>query len=57
MYELLADKNVDLSTLGFGDNLFIEFDGPRCAIRISVFQEKHYQDSVVIDLKRAFCEP
>lgn len=56
MYELLADKDVDLSALGFGDNLVIEFDSRRCAVRISVFQEKHYQDSVVIDLKCVFCE-
>lgn len=49
-YEHLADKDVDLSRLGFGDNLEFEFDPERCLLRISVFDNGHYQDHLVVDL-------
>lgn len=45
-YELLVEKDVDLSKLGFGDNLVVEFDPERCMLRVSVFEESHFQDEM-----------
>ena len=45
-YELLAEKDVDLSKLGFGDNLVVEFDPEQCKLRVSIFEEGHFQDEV-----------
>ena len=42
-YELLVEKDVDLSKLGFGDNLVVEFDPERCMLRVSVFEESHFK--------------
>jgi len=54
-YELLTDKNVDLSQVGFGDSLMIEFDKEKCYLRVSIFDHDHYQDHFVVDLKDEFC--
>lgn len=52
-YELLVEKDVDLSKLGFGDNLVIEFDPERCMLRVSVFEKGHFQDDVLLCLTTA----
>ena len=49
-YELLAEKDVDLSKLGFGDNLVIEFDPEQCKLRVSIFEEGHFQDDVELSI-------
>ena len=54
-YELLTDKNVDLSRIGFGDSLMIEFDNEKCYLRVSIFDHDHYQDHFVVDLQDEFC--
>lgn len=53
-YEHLIDKDVNLSKLGFGDSLTFDFDQEKCYLRISVFQNGHYQDHFVVDLKDEF---
>jgi len=54
-YEFLTQKDIDLSRLGFGDSLLFEFDKDKCYLRISIFQNDHYQDHFVVDLKDEFC--
>lgn len=53
-YERFADKDVDLSALGFGDNLTIDYDKTCGKLRISVFDRFNYQDGIEIDLVHAF---
>ena len=53
-YEFLGLKYVDLSALGFGDNLMVEYDKETGKVRISVFDNSHYQDHTVVDLKKIF---
>lgn len=55
-YELLVDKDVDLSELGFGDNLTIEFNKEECTVRISVFERYHHKDQIEVNLVDAFVE-
>lgn len=49
-YELLVEKDVDLSKLGFGDNLVIEFDPEQCTLRVSVFEKGHFQDDMKLSV-------
>lgn len=49
-YELLVEKDVDLSKLGFGNNLVIEFDPEQCMLRVSVFEEGHFQDEIELSI-------
>lgn len=49
-YEHLIQKDVDLSCLGFGDSLVFDFNPEKCLLRISVFNDFHFQDDVVVDL-------
>jgi len=50
-YSRIADVDVDLSRIGYGDNLAIDFDPETCSVRISVFDLCHFCGEVVVDLK------
>ena len=54
-YEHLTIRDVDLSKLGFGNSISFEFDKEKCYLRVSIFENDHYQDHFVVDLRDEFC--
>lgn len=53
-YEHLIDKDVDLSAIGFGDCLTFEYNKVKGLLRISIFENSHYQDHIVVNLVDEF---
>lgn len=51
-FQAIADAPVNLTTLGFGDELYFEIDKENCVLRISVFEEGHYCDEMMVDLSQ-----
>ena len=49
-YQVLSDTYLNLSVLGYGDELLIEFNKEECKLRVSIFDENHFQNQIVIDL-------
>lgn len=55
-YIPLTSSPVDLSALGFGDELQIDYDPATGNLRVSVFQNNHWQDEAIIPLPALFQE-
>lgn len=54
-YEFLACKDIDLSRIGY-QNASVQFDFRKdtSCLRVTLFDNDHYQDQVVIDLEYEF---
>ena len=55
-YISITSGPIDLSVLGFGDELQIDYDPATGNLRVSVFQNNHWQDETVIPLLTLFQE-
>ncbi len=55
-YIPITSGPVDLSALGFGDELQIDYDPATGNLRVSVFQNSRWQDEAVIPLPALFQE-
>ena len=53
-HRVLCDADVNLDKLGFGDNIYITLDEDKAELRVSIFQEGHFQDEILINLREAF---
>ena len=53
-YDILQIAEIDLGDLG--DSIQVDMDRSRKVLRISLFNEEHYQDELRIDLAEAFGE-
>lgn len=56
-YEFLACKDIDLSRIGYR-NASVQFDFKKedSSLRITLFDDNHYQDQVVVNLEDEFGE-
>ncbi len=54
-YEFLAGKDIDLSCLGY-EKAFVQFDFDKenSNLRITLFDNNHYKDQVVVNLEDEF---
>ena len=53
-YIFITTNPIDLSALGFGDELQIDYDPATGNLRVSVFQNNHWQDEAIIPLPSLF---
>lgn len=53
-HRVLCDEDVNLDKLGFGDNIYITLNEDKAVLHISIFQCGHYQDEVLVDLRKEF---
>ena len=55
-YEFIADYRGDLSAIGFGDQLQLDYCPADGNLRVSVFRDGHWQDEAGISLSKLFAE-
>lgn len=53
-YELLRRIDIDLGDLG--DSLQIEIDKTKKYLRLTLFENNHYMDDIVVDLEQEFAD-
>lgn len=54
-YKFLACKDIDLSRIGFKNaSLQFDFKEETSCLRITLFDNNHYQDQVTVDLQSEF---
>ena len=51
-YQVLSDTYLNLSALGYGDELLIEFNKEECKLRVSIFDENHFREEMFVDLTK-----
>lgn len=50
-FKTLCDSDLDLSAIGFGDNLMIDYNQATSEMRISVFSDGHWRGETTMFLK------